>query len=104
MLIYTLTLSFLFRQILGLRRGKKKPKDSKQESREEASSTSKKDENTRSSEPNMDQEFDIITEKTDGNSLIPSQNLLTEESSVERTLVDDDLSDTDFSSFNEGQA
>ena len=100
-----LTLDFLFWQILGLRRGKKKPKDSKQESREEASSTSKKDQ-TRSSEPNMDQEFDTITEKTDGNSLIPSQNLLTEESSIERTLVDDvddDLSDTDFSSFNEGQ-
>ena len=96
-------MGFLFRQILGLRRGKKKPKDSKQESREEASSTSKKDQ-TRSSEPNMDQEFDTITEKTDGNSLIPSQNLLTEESSIiERTLVDEDLSDTDFSSFNEGQ-
>ena len=50
----------------------------------------------------MDQEFDTITEKTDGNSLIPSQNLLTEESAIERTLVDD-LLDTDFSSFNEGQ-
>ena len=102
MLIYTLTLGFFFRQILGLHRGKKKPKDSKQESREEASSTSKKDQ-TRRSEPNMDQEFDTITEKTDENSLMPSQNLLTEESSIERTLVDDDLSDTDFSSFNEGQ-
>ena len=102
MFIYTLTLGFLFWQILGLRRGKKKPKDSKQESREEASSTSKKDQ-TRSSEPNMDQEFDTITEKTDGNSLIPSQNLLTEESAIERTLVDDDLLDTGFSSFNEGQ-
>ena len=103
MLIYILTLGFLFRQILGLRRGKKKPKDSKQENREEASSTSKKD-HTMSSEPNMDLEFDTITEKTDGNSLIQSQNLLTEESSIiERTLVDDNLSDTDFSSFNEGQ-
>ena len=102
MLIYMLTLGFLFRQILGLRRGKKKPKDSKQENREEASSTSKKD-HTMSSEPNMDLEFDTITEKTDRNSLIPSQNLLTEESSIERTLIDDNLSDTDFSSFNEGQ-
>ena len=102
MLIYMLTLGFLFRQILGLCRGKKKPKDSKQENREEASSTSKKD-HTMSSEPNMDLEFDTITEKTDENSLIPSQNLLTEESSIERTLVDDNLSDTDFSSFNEGQ-
>ena len=51
----------------------------------------------------MDQEFDKIIEKTDEDNLLQSQNLLTEDSFNERTLVDDDLSDSDLPNFNEKQ-
>ena len=86
---------------MGRCRGKKKAKDASQETRE-GSSTSQKDQSS-ALDANIDQEFDRITEKTDGSSLLPPQNLLTEESLNERTLVDDELSDTDFQNFNEGQ-
>ena len=100
--IYVIYLAFFVtKQILGLRRAKKKGKETKQEIGE-GSSTSQAGQ-SRISEANMDQEFDRITEKTDENSLLPSQNLLTEESLNERTLVDGELSDTDLQSFNEGE-
>ena len=51
----------------------------------------------------MDNEYDQIVERTDGNSFLPSQDLLTEDSLNERTLVDDGLSDTDFQNFVEEQ-
>lgn len=51
----------------------------------------------------MDNEYDQIVEKTDGSSFLPSQDLLTEDSLNERTLVDDGLSDTDFQNFVEEQ-
>ena len=86
---------------MGLRHGKKKTGDNKQENGE-GSSTLQTDQ-SRVSESNVDQELDRTTEKTDEKSLLPSQNLLTEESLNERTLVDDDLSETDFQSFNERQ-
>lgn len=86
---------------MGLRRGKKKTSETKQENGE-GSSTLQTDQ-SKVSESNVDQEFDKTTEKTDENSLLPSQNLLMEESLNERTLVIDDLSETDFQSFNEGQ-
>lgn len=51
----------------------------------------------------MDNEYDQIVERTDGSSFLPSQDLLTEDSWNERTLVDDGLSDTDFQNFVEEQ-
>ena len=51
----------------------------------------------------MDNEYDQIVERTDGSSFLPSQDLLTEDSLNERTLVDDGLSDTDFQNFVEEQ-
>lgn len=51
----------------------------------------------------MDSEYDQIVERTDGSSFLPSQDLLTEDSLNERTLVDDGLSDTDFQNFVEEQ-
>ena len=86
---------------MGRCRGKKKTKDTSQETNE-GSSTSRKDQSNASA-AYMDQEFDRIMDKTDGSSLLPSQNLLTEESLNERTLVDDEHSDVDFQNFSEGQ-
>lgn len=51
----------------------------------------------------MDNEYDQIVERTDGSSFLPSQDLLTEDSLNERTLVDDGLSETDFQNFVEEQ-
>ena len=93
---------FFDEQILGLRRAKKETKGSKRESSEEPEMPQTEQSN-RTSDANMDQEFDKIMEKTDDNSLLPSQNLLTEDSLNERTLVDDDLLDSDLQNFNEGQ-
>ena len=78
---------------MGLRRGKKESKDIKKGKNET--------EQRRTSQTNMDQEFDKIIEKTDEDNLLQSQNLLTEDSFNERTLVDDDLSDSDLPNFNE---
>ena len=78
---------------MGLRRGKKESKDIKKGKKET--------EQRRTSQTNMDQEFDKIIEKTDEDNLLQSQNLLTEDSFNERTLVDDDLSDSDLPNFNE---
>ena len=86
---------------MGLRRGKKESKGIKKGSQKE--SQTPQTGHLRTSQANMDQEFDKIIEKTDKDSLLPSQNLLTEDSSNERTLVDDDLSDSDLPNFNEEQ-
>jgi len=86
---------------LGLRRGKKVSKDIKKGSHE--GSQTLQTEQRRTSQANMDQEFDKIIEKTDEDNLLQSQNLLTEDSFNERTLVDDDLSDSDLPNFNEKQ-
>jgi len=86
---------------LGLRRGKKESKDIKKGSQKESqtSQTAQR----RKSQTNMDQEFDKIMEKTDEDSLLQSQNLLPEDSLSERTLADDDLSDSGLPNFNEEQ-
>lgn len=94
-------IAFYNTQILGLRRGKKESKDIKKENAKE--SRTPQTEQRRRSQTNMDQEFDKIIEKTDEDSLIPSQNLLTEDSLNERTLVDDDLSDSDLPNLNDEQ-
>ena len=86
------------KQILGRRRGKKK--DTQQEGSEV--SPTQPDQSS-ATEANVDQEFERIAEKTDGNDLLSAQDLLPEESLNERTLVDDELSDADLQSFNEGQ-
>ena len=83
---------------MGLRRGKKKAKDTQQEGSEVSPTPT---DQSGSSEANVDQEFERIAEKTDGNGLL--SGLLPEESLNERTLVDDELSDADLQSFNEGQ-
>lgn len=88
-------------KILGLRRAKKELKDSQEEKTEE-SETSQAD-RSRTFDDKMDNEYDQIVEKTDGSSFLPSQDLLTEDSLNERTLVDDGLSDTDFQNFVEEQ-
>ncbi|KAL9980486.1 hypothetical protein ACROYT_G009086 [Oculina patagonica] len=85
-------------KILGLRRAKKETKGPKKGSSEEP-----QEPQTEQTDANTDQEFDKIMEKTDDNSLLPSQNLLTEDPLNERTLVDDDLLDADLQNFNEGQ-
>lgn len=84
---------------MGRRRGKKESKDIKKDHQTE--SQSPQTEQSRTSQSNIDQEFDKIIEKTDEDCLLPSQNLLTEDSLNERTLVDDDLSDSDLPNFNE---
>ena len=94
-------IAFYNEQILGLRRAKKESKDIKKGSQKE--SQTPQTEQRRSSQTNMDQEFDKIIEKTDEDSLLPSQNLLTEDSLNERTLVDDDFSDSGLPNFNEDQ-
>ena len=86
------------KQILGLRRGKKK--DTQQESSEVSPTPTNQ---SSASEANVDQEFERIAEKTDGNGLLSAQDLLPAESLNEGTLVDDELSDADLQSFNEGQ-
>ena len=86
---------------MGLRRGKKVSKGIKKGNAEE-SQTPQIDQN-RTSQTNMDQEFDKIVETTDEDSLLPSQNLLTEDSLNERTLVDADVSDSDLPNLNEEQ-
>ena len=99
--IWTYYVSFVNKQILGLRRAKKELKDSQEEKTEE-SETSQAD-RSRTFDDKMDNEYDQIVEKTDGSSFLPSQDLLTEDSLNERTLVDDGLSDTDFQNFVEEQ-
>ena len=84
---------------MGRRHGKKESKDVKKVHQTE--SQSPQTEQSRTSQSNIDQEFDKIIEKTDEDCLLPSQNLLTEDSLNERTLVDDDLSDSDIPNFNE---
>lgn len=84
---------------MGLKRGKKESKDIKEGHQTE--SQSPQTEKSRTSQSNIDQEFDKIIEKTDEDCLLPSQNLITEDSLNERTLVDDDLSDSDLPNFNE---
>jgi len=86
---------------LGLRRGKKESKDIKQGSHKESQTS--QTEQRRTSQTNMDQEFDKIIENTDEDNLLQSENLLTEDSFNERTLVDDDLSDSELPDFNEKQ-
>ena len=87
---------------MGLRRGKKESKGIKKGNDQE--SQTPQIEQSRTSQTNMDQEFDKIIEKTDEDSLLPSQNLLAEDSLNERTLVDDDFSDSDLpSNLNEEQ-
>jgi len=86
---------------LGLRRGKKVSKDIKKGSHEESQTL--QTEQRRTSQANMDQEFDKIIENTDQDNLLQSRNLLTEDSFNERTLVDDDLSDADLPNFSEKQ-
>lgn len=88
-------------KILGLRRGKKKPEDVKQENSEVLPTPT---EQSRISEAGMDEEFDSISGKTDGNNLLVSRDLLPEESLNERTLVDDEVSDSELPSFSEGQS
>ena len=86
------------KQILGRSLGKKK--DTQQEGSEVSATPT---DQSSTSEVNIDQEFERIAEKTDGNGLLSAQDLLPEESLNERTLVDDELSDADLQSFNEGQ-
>ena len=87
---------------MGLRRGNKKESKGIKKGNAQESQTPQI-EQSRRSQTNMDQEFDKIIEKTDEDSLLPSQNLLAEDSSNERTLVDDDLSDSDLPNLNEEQ-
>ena len=70
---------------MGLRRGKKESKGIKKGNAQE--SQAPKIEQSRRSQTNLDQEFDKIIEKTDEDSLLPSQNLLAEDFLNERTLV-----------------
>ena len=70
---------------MGLRRGKKESKGIKKGNAQE--SQAPEIEQSRRFQTNLDQEFDKIIEKTDEDSLLPSQNLLAEDSSNERTLV-----------------
>lgn len=86
---------------MGLRHGKKESKGIKKGNAQESQTPQL--EQSRRSQTNIDQEFDKIIEKTDEDSLLPSQNLLAEDSSNERTLLDDDLSDSDLPNLNEEQ-
>ena len=86
---------------MGLRRRKKESKGIKIGNAKE--SQTPQIEQSRTSQSNMDQEFDKIIETTDEDSLLPSQNLLTEDSLNERTLVDADVSDSDLPNLNEEQ-
>lgn len=87
---------------MGLRRGEKESKGIKIGNAKE--SQTPQIEQSRTSQSNMDQEFDKIIETTDEDSLLPSQNLLTEDSLNERTLVDADVSDSDLPNLNEEQS
>lgn len=81
-------------KILGLRRRKKEVRESKQDSSQEQCGIS---------EANLGHEFVKEEDKADGNGLISSQDLITEETLNEETLADSELLDSDLRSLNEGQ-